>query len=149
MLYRFTLAALLAGCAAGGVNSTPTALAPNGHQAMTPDTNWDSAPDASGCFRRNRFVREDRLRRGGPWTLHVGSMRADYAYVSVVARNALRNVTINLWPTNDPDNVKKIAPGATIEVKINPPSSGVVIQEATPMRDRGPGARVNGRVCQI
>jgi hypothetical protein len=76
-------------------------------------------------------------------------MRADYAYVSVVARNALRNVTINLWPTNDPDNVKKIAPGATIEVKINPPSSGVVIQEATPMRDRGPGARVNGRVCQI
>jgi hypothetical protein len=38
MLYRFSLAALLAGCAAGGMNSTPMALAPNGtHQAMAPD----------------------------------------------------------------------------------------------------------------
>jgi hypothetical protein len=40
------------------MNSTPMALAPNGtHQAMAPDTNWDSAPDASACFRRIRFVR--------------------------------------------------------------------------------------------
>jgi hypothetical protein len=146
MLYRFTLAALLAGCAAGGVNSTPTALAPNGHQAMAPDANSDSAPDASGCFRRNRFVREDRLSRGGAWTLNVGSKRMA-AYVSVTVRNGLRQVTINFWPTNDPSSVTAIGPGKTKELKLSPPSPGVVIQEQNPARDPGPGVRVNGKVC--
>jgi hypothetical protein len=145
MLYRLTLAAtvagLLAGCA-GGMNPAPTALAPNG-QTMAPNGNWDSRPDASGCFRRNRFVREDRLVRGGVWNLNP---RSGFGYVSVIVRNGLRNVTINFWPASDPSAVTAIRPGKTRVITVKTPS-GVSIQEAMAMNDNGPGVRVNGKVC--
>jgi hypothetical protein len=143
MLYRLTLtaavAALLTACA-GGMNSAPPVVAPNG---MHQPANGDSAPDASGCFRRNRFVREDRLVRGGAWNLNP---RAGYGYVSVVVRNRLRQVTINFWPASDPSAVTAIQPGTTMDINVSSPS-GVVIQEASPAADRGPGVKVNGKVC--
>jgi hypothetical protein len=143
MLYRLTLAAtvaaLLTACA-GGTNSAPPIVAPNG---MHQPANGDSAPDASGCFRRNRFVREDRLVRGGVWNLNP---RSGFGYVSVIVRNGLRNVTINFWPASDPSAVTAIRPGKTRVISVKSPS-GVAIQEAMPAPDNGPGVRVNGKVC--
>jgi hypothetical protein len=143
-MHRYVIAALaaalVAGCA-GGMNSTPSASAPGAamRKAM--------APDASGCFRFNRFIREKDLRAGVKWRLHPGMRPKKFVEIEL-AHNSLRFTTIKIRPWNEPQDVSIVEPGGEIrDVMLTRPSFQLVILEKHPAKDPGPGAKVNAIVC--
>jgi hypothetical protein len=142
MRFLFVLCALslAAGCASGGMNSTPSAGA--GAAARQ-----GAATDANGCFRRNRYVKEEELETGVKWRLHP-DMRPDKFVSIALAHNALRTITLVIRPWNDPRDVVKLGPGGSItNWTFTKPTFEIVIHEETPGFDRGPGAKINAVVC--
>jgi hypothetical protein len=106
-------------------------------------------PAQSGCFRFNRFIREADLRSGVEWRLHPG-MRPKHFVGIALAHNSLRFVTLTIRPYNDPEDYLHLDPGGTISnVDFHNPTFELVIKEQNPMKDPGPGAKVNTVVCSI